>query len=258
MLDAVEARRGGSGQRQVRILDAVQIQPPRRAVIGRRRMPPHAVGRNRRHTRNRMIPARGRILEVRDQHAVGLADAEEVVHVLVVDVVDLRHPLGDERNRGDAARAREGGDAGAVAAEPRLERELRCPESRSRAERHERVRAVQVESLVRRIGQHRDRQRVVVRQRAVRGRELHHVGTVAGERRSRGRRRGVRKRDGPGTAHLAPLRRDGSAGQDAIVGHDADERGNVVRQRDRLIRPRVHDGRLVDDASHRDRDVIER
>ena len=71
---------------------------------------------------DRVIARGRRVLEVRDQDAVGLPDAEEVVHVAVVDRVDLRHALGDQRDRRHAAGAGEGGDAGAVAAEPRLDR----------------------------------------------------------------------------------------------------------------------------------------
>ena len=73
---------------------------------------------------DRVIHAGGRVFEVGGQRAGRRADAEEVVHVDGA-ALGLRHPLRDERNRGDAAGAGEGRHAGAVAPDPGFEREGR-------------------------------------------------------------------------------------------------------------------------------------
>ncbi len=118
MLNAVEPRRERP-DRQRRVDGAVEIQLPGRAVVGGRHVVPRAVRRNRRRAVDRVIPACGRVFEVGRQPPGRRADAQEVIHVDGA-ALDFRHPLGDERNRRDAAGAGEGRHARAVAPDPRL------------------------------------------------------------------------------------------------------------------------------------------
>ena len=190
MLNAVESRREVAGD-QRRFEHAVQVHTPRRAVIRHRRMTPRAIGRDHCRAGHRMVQSGRHVLEVRDQLVGRRVDPEEIVHILVVVVVDLGHPLGHERNGGDAASPSEGTDTRAVTPEPRLERELLSVEPERGAEGHVGARGGELDRFVRRVGQDGDRQRVDAGQQAVVGRELQHVGALHRERGGRGQHRGV-------------------------------------------------------------------
>ena len=223
MLDAVGARRL-SDRHGCAVGHAVQIELPLRPVVGGGPVIPDVV-QDRRHAGGWMIEAgsgAGRpFLEVRREH-VARVDAEEVVHVDVAAVA-LRTSLGHQRHGGHTAGAGAGRHAGAVAPEPRFERELGRAEPRRGAERHVGVGPPEINRLVGRRRVHHHGQRIGAGQRAVADAEHQHV---RARRRERRRRRPVlrlRDRHGARSAHLAPRRHRVAAWQ-AVVRDRRGER----------------------------------
>ena len=209
VLDAVEPRREGADD-QRRLERAVQIQPPRRPVICRRRVAPRPIGRDHCGAHDRVVQTGRRILEVRGQHVVAAPDPQEVVHVDVA-ALGLGHPLGHERDRDDATVPCVGRNAGRIATEPGFNRELGRTQTRRCAECDVGI-AGELNALVPRARIHRDGRRVGARQCAIVRRELQHIAALCCERRRRRCHRGVREGDGAGAADLRPLTRHTRAG----------------------------------------------
>ena len=69
VLDAVEARRERADD-QLALEHAVEVEAPGGAVIGRRRVVPLPVPRNRRRAGHGVVGRGRRVLEVGDEHAV--------------------------------------------------------------------------------------------------------------------------------------------------------------------------------------------
>ena len=136
MLDAVGPHRLVDGQRGFQ--GAVQVELPRDAVVRHRAMVPPVPDRGEASHRV-VLPGRGgssALLEVGAQHAVGVANAEEEIHVDVA-VLRLGGAVRDERDRiRNAAGARRGRGACPVPAEPAFDRELREVQRRRVAEGH--------------------------------------------------------------------------------------------------------------------------
>ena len=152
VLDAVGARREGADD-HLRFEVAVQVQPPRRAIVGGGGVVPDAVA-NGGDAEGGMIGTRRVVFEVSGQNAPLAIDAEEIIRIPVV-ALSLRHPFRHERHGNDAAAASRGGGARAVAAEPCLERKRGDAERWRRPKRDAIVQPVEMQRGVGGVGERR-------------------------------------------------------------------------------------------------------
>ena len=122
---------------------AVQVQPPRRAVVRRGGVIPDVVADGR-LADDRMVAAADRVLEVGGQHAGRALDAEEVVHVDVA-ALGFAAPFREQRYGGDAPVPRRRRRCRGRPHEPQLEGEGRRAKFGRGAERHPIVDAVELQ-----------------------------------------------------------------------------------------------------------------